>query len=216
MLVVVFFFNDTATTEIYTLSLHDALPILLAHTWSEQNNTILNSSKTVILNVAFTDKPAMHLDVTYGNDNIFLSPSEHTKFLGVVVDNKLTFSNHVDYIISKCSQRLYLMRLLKRMGIDSEGLKTFYVANIKSVITYACPAWYNLLSDNDKTRLERIQRSATRIMLPFSDDYEQRLDNLALPTISAFLHTSCSDHFTKKANDDNHPLNSRIKINTNR
>ena len=24
----VFFFNDTATTEIYTLSLHDALPIL--------------------------------------------------------------------------------------------------------------------------------------------------------------------------------------------
>src|SRR3712207_9063595 len=25
--VVVFFFNDTATTEIYTLSLHDALPI---------------------------------------------------------------------------------------------------------------------------------------------------------------------------------------------
>jgi len=25
-----FFFNDTATTEIYTLSLHDALPI-----WSE-------------------------------------------------------------------------------------------------------------------------------------------------------------------------------------
>src|SRR3712207_7963152 len=26
----VFFFNDTATTEIYTLSLHDALPILTA------------------------------------------------------------------------------------------------------------------------------------------------------------------------------------------
>src|SRR3712207_7690351 len=26
-IVVVFFFNDTATTEIYTLSLHDALPI---------------------------------------------------------------------------------------------------------------------------------------------------------------------------------------------
>src|SRR5207249_8200154 len=26
-----FFFNDTATTEIYTLSLHDALPILLRH-----------------------------------------------------------------------------------------------------------------------------------------------------------------------------------------
>src|SRR3712207_7163766 len=29
MLFLSFFFNDTATTEIYTLSLHDALPILL-------------------------------------------------------------------------------------------------------------------------------------------------------------------------------------------
>src|SRR5438034_2442907 len=27
LLLIVFFFNDTATTEIYTLSLHDALPI---------------------------------------------------------------------------------------------------------------------------------------------------------------------------------------------
>src|SRR2546428_13934742 len=31
-----FFFNDTATTEIYTLSLHDALPICGAHR-PEQN-----------------------------------------------------------------------------------------------------------------------------------------------------------------------------------
>src|SRR5256885_14907912 len=29
---VFFFFNDTATTEIYTLSLHDALPICLSQT----------------------------------------------------------------------------------------------------------------------------------------------------------------------------------------
>src|SRR3712207_8011324 len=28
---VFFFFNDTATTEIYTLSLHDALPILISN-----------------------------------------------------------------------------------------------------------------------------------------------------------------------------------------
>src|SRR6266536_3606209 len=30
MILIIFFFNDTATTEIYTLSLHDALPILSA------------------------------------------------------------------------------------------------------------------------------------------------------------------------------------------
>ena len=32
MAILLFFFNDTATTEIYTLSLHDALPIYLVLT----------------------------------------------------------------------------------------------------------------------------------------------------------------------------------------
>src|SRR2546425_11905632 len=34
-----FFFNDTATTEIYTLSLHDALPIYLQRVdWNDRRN----------------------------------------------------------------------------------------------------------------------------------------------------------------------------------
>src|SRR6266850_2292372 len=37
----VFFFNDTATTEIYTLSLHDALPIFLAEVASTFNEELL-------------------------------------------------------------------------------------------------------------------------------------------------------------------------------
>src|SRR5258707_13980243 len=38
-IVIFFFFNDTATTEIYTLSLHDALPIYLRviAPWREWN-----------------------------------------------------------------------------------------------------------------------------------------------------------------------------------
>src|SRR5476649_2991587 len=62
-----FFFNDTATTEIYTLSLHDALPI--SHMFSrsldmrqthgdfrhglDRKSTRLNSSHTVISYAVF-------------------------------------------------------------------------------------------------------------------------------------------------------------------
>src|SRR5260221_9478515 len=40
-----FFFNDTATTEIYTLSLHDALPILIygIYSWGAVEMTYPNS-----------------------------------------------------------------------------------------------------------------------------------------------------------------------------
>src|SRR5258707_14423345 len=41
LLLFVFFFNDTATTEIYTLSLHDALPI-----WSRTSIGVLPPAMT--------------------------------------------------------------------------------------------------------------------------------------------------------------------------
>src|SRR2546427_2666751 len=40
MIIFIFFFNDTATTEIYTLSLHDALPISLEHELSADHADI--------------------------------------------------------------------------------------------------------------------------------------------------------------------------------
>src|SRR2546430_11505743 len=45
-----FFFNDTATTEIYTLSLHDALPILLRRA----SVVLCNSKDTLIRCSALT------------------------------------------------------------------------------------------------------------------------------------------------------------------
>src|SRR2546429_5895249 len=41
-----FFFNDTATTEIYTLSLHDALPISIACSTEESRNWVSLRSMT--------------------------------------------------------------------------------------------------------------------------------------------------------------------------
>src|SRR5260370_20346648 len=42
-----FFFNDTATTEIYTLSLHDALPISLPPLWRRKNARMISSRLTL-------------------------------------------------------------------------------------------------------------------------------------------------------------------------
>ena len=42
----IFFFNDTATTEIYTLSLHDALPI-----WLEKLNANLRLDSALAVDV---------------------------------------------------------------------------------------------------------------------------------------------------------------------
>src|SRR6266853_4265380 len=65
LLIYIFFFNDTATTEIYTLSLHDALPISCcprcapgSPAWSsetarDRKSTRLNSSHSQISYAVF-------------------------------------------------------------------------------------------------------------------------------------------------------------------
>src|SRR6266566_8878910 len=77
-----FFFNDTATTEIYTLSLHDALPIFTAwsaagtrrtRSWSwtircgeDRKSTRLNSSHLVISYAVFCLKKKHNADRAVG------------------------------------------------------------------------------------------------------------------------------------------------------
>src|SRR3712207_6874006 len=74
----VFFFNDTATTEIYTLSLHDALPICMEYKITEARADELDE----ILEVY---KEAKKFMVDNGNTNQWINgyprSEEHTSEL---------------------------------------------------------------------------------------------------------------------------------------
>ena len=101
------------------------------------------------------------------------------------------------------------MRKLQTIGLGVEGLKIFYLSNIRSIISYAAPAWYTFLSSNNKIKLEKIQRTATRIIHP-DISYEDRLLLLNIPKFDDFISNTCASHFTKVARDKTHPLFSYI------
>src|SRR2546429_1567524 len=66
----IFFFNDTATTEIYTLSLHDALPIsergLAASLGRESQDVIRCVRKTAPDHVLALDRKSTRLNSSHG------------------------------------------------------------------------------------------------------------------------------------------------------
>src|SRR3712207_8718891 len=68
-----FFFNDTATTEIYTLSLHDALPIFISDT-TKLPSTICTLSTILGSNVT---APPVGIDVL----RVVVRSEEHTSEL---------------------------------------------------------------------------------------------------------------------------------------
>ena len=49
------------------------------------------------------------------------------------------------------------MRQLKSLDLNNAGLVTFHITNVRSVLTYASPVWFSLLSDFSKNELEKVQ-----------------------------------------------------------
>ena len=187
--------------------------ILQTQLWSENNSLTLNTEKTVIINISLNRHTKSEDPLTVNTLNI--SPSNVIKFLGIYIDSHLSFSTNVDSIVSKTNSRLFLLRQLKIVGMDKHGLHTFYCTNIRPVLAYAAPAWYFLLSKVDQERLERVQRHATRIILP-DLNYLERLEALELSTLSSFIYDISQDLFYKIVNNSKHPLHDRIKVITNR
>ena len=79
--------------------------------------------------------------------------------LGVTISNNLTWSKHVDSIVSKAGKRdgVYMLYQLKRAGISQNDLVKIYVSIIRHVLEYACPAWSTSLRKYLLDAIEMIQ-----------------------------------------------------------
>ena len=99
---------------------------------------------------------------------------QSVKILGVILRQDLKWNDHVDSITCKASKRLYLLRLLKRAGVDLHSLVQFYCACIRSVLEYACQAFNSSLPAYLSNQIERIQKQALRILCPV-ESYSEAL-----------------------------------------
>ena len=86
--------------------------------------------------------------------------------------------------------------------------------NLKPVLSYACPAWYTFLADKDKAELERLQKTATKIIFTDTELYEERLSLLNLTPVNDFLFSTAEKYCSKISENSSHPLFSRIRFNT--
>src|SRR3712207_7570366 len=105
-----FFFNDTATTEIYTLSLHDALPIYAALSW-------LRALRIAFLSVA-ASRSERACFAAFTSDSA-LATCSATFFLSEATDRKSTRLNSSHANISYAvfclkKKKILITRLLYR------------------------------------------------------------------------------------------------------
>ena len=63
------------------------------------------------------------------------------KYLGIVLNNKLSWGDHVDFIVKKLNSRMYCLRKLNSFHITPEILNVFYSSTIVSVWRYYLVCW---------------------------------------------------------------------------
>jgi hypothetical protein len=79
--------------------------------WFDYNLLFLNYEKTQY--VHFTLKGTVLHEVSIGYNNNFISNSTNTKFLGVIIENTLSWKAHIDHLLSKLCLACYGVRTIK-------------------------------------------------------------------------------------------------------
>ena len=135
--------------------------------WTNQNDIRLNSEKCKEMIIDLSRNYSLTSgiqSVTIGGQ--VLASVEHAKMLGVTISNNLTWSKHVDNIVSKAGKRVYMLYQLKRAGISQNDLVKMYVSTIRPVLEYACPVWSTSLPTYLSDAIEMIQKRVLRSVHP--------------------------------------------------
>ncbi|KAI5610922.1 gastrula zinc finger protein XlCGF28.1-like [Silurus asotus] len=129
--------------------------------WCQENNLLLNVSKTKVLIVDFSTKR----ERSYQPLNISGTPVKSVdsfRYLGVHITQDLFWSCHTNTMEEKARQRLYHLRRLRDFKLPSQVLKTFYTCTIESVLTGSITSWFGNSTMQDRRALQRVVRSAER------------------------------------------------------
>ena len=76
----------------------------------------------------------------------------------------MRWDTHIHAILVKAQQRLFFLRQLKKFGLSKHILIRFYRAIIESIITFSITVWYGNATQKDRISLERIAKTASRII----------------------------------------------------
>ena len=132
--------------------------------YCDNNHLDLNTTKTKEMIIDFRRcRPTQdHVQLKINSENIAFV--EHYKYLGVTIDNKLRFDEHVTRVCAKAEGRIYILRQLSKFGINSAVLNLFYNSKILSVCSFSLLTYYHLLPLRERKRLNNIIKKSSRIV----------------------------------------------------
>ena len=129
--------------------------------WLNVNRLALNISKTNF--VIFAAKNKAIKNVTLLLNKMAIQQVEYVKYLGVLIDSRLTFTHHVNSVSKKMSRMVGLMYRIRKC-VNNKTMFLIYYSLIYPHLLYGVPIWGNA-NDTHLAPLKRLQKKAIRLIL---------------------------------------------------
>ena len=157
----VIYLSSTTTLDI-ELKLN--LDLVNLSQWLHQNKLVLNMKKTEFMMFG-TCKRLVRQKCDETDISLNGQAIKHTdtfKYLGVVLDDTLSFNDHVDYVRMKVSMILGMFSRMRPL-LMLETANRLYKAMVLPVLDYCDAVWHECGQGNSD-KIERLQRRAARII----------------------------------------------------
>ena len=154
--------SNLITAEESSESLEIATYIELANIqqWFQENGLVLNAGKSSYVLFRSRNKPDIDPIIMVGDE--VLERADSTMFLGIGVDESLSWSNHIDHLCKKLSSTVFLLRNM-RSYCDDAMLTSLYHSLFVSVARYGIANWGGGSASN-MYRVFKLQKRAVRVI----------------------------------------------------
>ena len=105
------------------------------------------------------------------------------KQLGFYFHSKPDCERHVQELIKKVRMRSWIIRNLKKSGLDHQDLLRCYYTLVRPVLDYAVPVYHSQLTQDQSDRLEKLQRDILKTIFGFAKSYGNILEEQNIETL---------------------------------
>ena len=106
--------------------------------WFKVNQLVLNYNKTHYLQFNTKNSRDYALKLNYQGN--YVKSSSNTKFLGLIIDDSLSWMAHIDQMMHKLNTACFVIRTIQDI-MSQETLIMVYFAYIHSTISYGIIFW---------------------------------------------------------------------------
>lgn len=145
-------------------------------------------------------RKAAHSQVSTSIKNQTVESVQSYKYLGTIIDSKLSFDENCAAVCKKGHQRLFCLRKFNYFHIDKQMMNLFYHAFLESVLSFALVSWFGNLSVKNKNSLNQIVK------------WSSKLTGVSLANLEAVYTRQLKRITNSILNDTAHPLHSEFQL----